>query len=94
MNDDLISRSEVIKTLEKIDIGQFYRFVVISEIKKIPPVEQPQGEWRCICDTRHWQFTYEHYECTECHYKGESKPKYCPNCGAQMIKEVKKDEIR
>lgn len=41
---DLISRSEVIKILEKIDIGQFYRYAVITEIKRIQSIEQPQGD--------------------------------------------------
>ena len=89
MSDDLISRSEVIKTLEKIDIGQFYRFAVISEIKKIPPVEQPQGEW--ILPN---SILKGNYFCNKCNKFVIDKTKYCPNCGAQMIKEVKKDEIR
>lgn len=52
---------------------------------------RPQGKWRCICDTRYWQFTYEHYECTKCHYKGECKFKHCPSCGAEMIQGGKEE---
>lgn len=45
MENDLISRSEVIKTLDNIEIGKFNRINVIETIKSISPTEQPQGEW-------------------------------------------------
>ena len=62
-----------------------FKDMLCSECEK-----RPKGEWRCICDTRYWQFTYEHYECTKCHYKGECKFKYCPSCGAEMQEGDKK----
>ena len=50
--------------------------------------ERPQGEWeRVRVDKTHYN-----YVCSECGYKAEfRKGNYCPNCGVQMIKEVKND---
>lgn len=41
---DLISRSEVVKTLENIEIGKFNRVNVIETIKSISTEERPQGD--------------------------------------------------
>lgn len=51
--------------------------------------QRPQGEWeRVRVDKTHYN-----YVCSECGYKAEfRKGNFCPNCGAQMIKEVKKND--
>lgn len=41
---NLISRSEVVKTLENIEIGKFNRINVIETIKSISIIEKPQGD--------------------------------------------------
>ncbi len=45
MNNDLIRRSEVVKTLENIEIGKFNRVNVIETIKSISTIERTQGKW-------------------------------------------------
>lgn len=47
-------------------------------------VEQKKGKWKEICSTQDWQFTYEHYRCTNCGLPSECAFRFCPNCGAQM----------
>lgn len=45
------------------------------------------GKWTQICDTNNWQYTNEHYRCSECLETSAYKSNYCPNCGATMDKE-------
>ena len=55
--------------------------------------ERPQGEWinREAVSNTTFPF-WERYECNKCHkYSGYSN--FCPNCGADMRKGVKKNDL-
>lgn len=99
---DLISREDLIRAIKTecnpygaptIDYESGLR--VLEIIDRAPTVvneklttERPQGEWeRVRVDKTHYN-----YVCSECGYKAEfRKGNFCPNCGVQMIKEVKND---
>ncbi len=59
-------------------------FFAIDEQPTADVVERKTGEWKCICSTDYWQYTYEHYRCSECGIPAECAFMYCPNCGTRM----------
>ena len=100
MNNDLISRSELKKTInkiidEEIEIdekwakGLKYSLKIIDNAPTVS--ERPQGEWL----EKHSDYGV-YYQCSICHkmppnyecdYKeGAIKTNFCPNCGADMQK--------
>lgn len=76
---DLISRSTLIEALsrnsivEKVYIGEKSVLDVVKAQPTIEAVEVKHGEWKNGC-------------CTNCGQVDFSKPKFCPECGADMRK--------
>ena len=57
--------------------------------KGVPYEERPQGEW--IVDEEH-SITMTFYKCTNCNwFGGVTWYKFCPICGADMLKEAKNE---
>ena len=98
MNDDLISRQEVLNKLNKLDQQELYLPCYFKEyiIEEVPSVQQKIGRW--ILDTT--QFLPE-YVCTNCKSRFPlvasegnystlccENMNYCPNCGAKMEDEA------
>lgn len=86
MNNDLISRSELKKTLcefMKNNIG-IYSNEMFHLVDSMPTVEQPQGEWIKKVD----DVGFVSHICSECGAEIEvedcSDDKFCFNCGADM----------
>ena len=87
MNDDLIKRSDAIKTLcditNKSDMPEDWHrgiSVAISALHRVPSADRPQGEW--IKSKAHASL----WECSECDWGTQDcyDYNYCPYCGAQM----------
>ena len=84
MNNDLISRAALIKSIQAIQSkGVFFQDGVNAALEKAedaPAVEtQGRGEW--IPDD------YAYYHCSECGYEQDEREcvsPYCPKCGAKM----------
>ena len=61
----------------------------IDPTKEKPSWCKIQGKaetiFKCICDTKYWQYSNEHYQCTNCESKFPNVPKFCPECGAKII---------
>ena len=94
MSDDLIKRSDAIKTLCDItnesDMSEDWHrgiSVSISALHRVPSADRPQGEWRSmgdfercsVCDSTHLKEFQSYY--------GKTiwiKTPYCPYCGAKM----------
>ena len=98
MNDDLISRQEVLNKLNKLDQQELYLPCYFKEyiIEEVPSVQPKTGRW--ILDTT--QFLPE-YVCTNCKSRFPlvasegnystlccKNMNYCPNCGAKMEDEA------
>ena len=72
MNDDLIRRSDAIKTVNAF-LGTD---LIVERIKRLPSADRPQGEW---------EYNGFGSKCSECGFSlvgGEYR--FCPNCGARM----------
>lgn len=57
---------------------------VLWEFPTADVVERKKGKWQEICSAQYWQYTYEHYRCTNCGLPADCAFRYCPNCGAEM----------
>ena len=58
-----------------------------EELNRAPTAEAEfirHGKWTQICDISHWQYTDEHYMCSECSETTAYKSNYCPRCGTRM----------
>lgn len=82
---DLISRQDVYCILEKmmvdrpLDSDRWVIRDIDKEIKSLPSVDRPTGEWEHDVDG--------HFFCTNCKKYPEYQVRmsdYCPNCGADM----------
>ena len=87
--NDLISRealSEVINDLFRI--GEYDCNSVLKAINNAPTVEKrPTGDW--IITGEEDEVYAEMFICSECGVK-DFWSNFCPNCGADMIKEGRK----
>ena len=82
MNNDLISREALKKTIEPlIEDGRIYD--ILSYIDNAPTVEErPQGEWKFSQGVT----TQGSLKCPFCDYRDyhNTNSNFCPNCGADM----------
>lgn len=86
MNNDLISRSELLTQFESLkEKSETLRDViyldgVMAVIENVPTADtEGRGEW--IPDD------YAYYHCSECGYEQDEREyvsPYCPKCGAKM----------
>ena len=86
MNNDLISRSKLLKQFEKLKKQSvnlrdvIYLEGVMAGIETAPTADtERRGEW-IPCD-------YAYYHCSECGYEQDEREyvsPYCPKCGAKM----------
>ena len=82
-----IDADALINDFDQTFLGNNARGVIRATIEYAPTadvVERKTGRWKCICGTDYWQYTYEHYRCSECGIPAEGAFRFCPNCGAQM----------
>lgn len=74
---------------ECIKHGQYEELVkILREENIIQPEVRPQGEW--VKDEYH-SITINIFKCSNCGGGGYPIFKYCPHCGALMIKEEKNE---
>lgn len=80
MNDDLISRQEVLNKLNELDQQELYLPCYFKEhiIDEVPNVEPKLGRWISI------KPLLTAARCSECKRAFVEKTNYCPNCGAKM----------
>lgn len=78
MNDDLISRQEVLNKLNELDQQELYLPCHFKEyiIEEVPSVQLETGRWFDIGSLS--------CRCSNCGGKNNRESKYCPNCGAKM----------
>lgn len=77
--------------MEILDRPNHVEFLYTDEIcrvlESLPSVQPPTGKWR------HYEGTLTCSECGTEYYDeimelcGDEVPKFCPNCGARMVKE-------
>lgn len=90
--DDLIKRSDAIKTVEELPNAYngwsdaYDKAYIISTLEEVPKADRPQGEW--IAKTENY---HSHWVCSECgswalleYNEQMCLSNFCPNCGAQM----------
>lgn len=78
---EYISREDVLETLRKANIGGY----ITDRLLEIPAADvQPvkHGYWTDLNNDAIF-----HYECSCCKEHTGWHEKYCPNCGAKMIKD-------
>lgn len=89
MQDDLISRQDAIEALCKSCCGAFFAKAIqgccddVKTLQSLPSAQPKKGEW---IDTGSGQ---ECSVCREVQYGYDNYRNFCPNCGADMRKEVK-----
>ena len=70
--------------MQRWDSGCWIRYKLFEEILKKQPTadvrENVHGEWAKIC--------WKAFRCSECKSISEYYTDFCPNCGADMRKEV------
>ena len=69
-------------TVESDTIGKDFVEAFKMSVKALE--NQKTGHWETICPITSWQFTRDHYKCSECGTHWEYTFNYCPNCGAKM----------
>ena len=96
MNDDTISRRAAIKAicehgteLERRGITVLavanHKQVTVDLLENLPSAER-RGRWTFDIDNRGWSWD-KPYVCDQCGEWVEKEFKFCPNCGARMVKE-------
>ena len=90
MNNDLISRSALLKELDEYNESALFDVEAVKDlINDIPTVEdRPQGKWKTV----EGYDGDEYYECSNCGEPWvlttgtpeENNMNFCPNCGADM----------
>ena len=82
MNDDLISRQEVLNKLNKLDQQELYLPCHFKEyiIEEVPSVQQKTGHW--IEEAGDLRCSGCEFLITDEYYLGKGVA--CPNCGARM----------
>lgn len=97
---DLISRQDAIETLTKANLqkhmdsvqdgGQENRSAIriIMELPTADVVERKKGEW-LFNPSEAIEMMFTKPKCSECGFESADGGNYCPNCGADMRKEVK-----
>ena len=78
--NDLISREQAIKALEKGFIFHSYAGGMAKRIVENLPSAEKTGKWEYIGG-----YGYQ-YRCSACIMCAEYKTKYCPHCGSRMEK--------
>jgi len=98
--NDLIKREDALNTLLRMDGTKIDKALAMGEIRSIPSVERPQGEWityyppmsdmqKSMCGIKEKGYVpdkrFGRIKCSLC---GCGRPmygdNYCPNCGAKM----------
>lgn len=74
---DLISRTDLLKELEKWDWQELYLPIHFSELVADLPSAEKTAEWKLVDAYRGL------YVCSNCRLQS-SKYAFCPNCGAKM----------
>lgn len=64
-----------------VDIGDTKVYAKSINERILP---KKTAHWETICSITSWQFTRDHYKCSECGTHWEYQFNYCPNCGAKM----------
>lgn len=83
--DDVVSRQAVLDCLTVTKLNMFdVTLRAREEIKKLPFVAQKLGKWEDL---------HRCWVCSECGQETHIEHKYCPNCGARMVKPQESDEI-
>lgn len=84
---DTISRAKAIEALNKlsestyeVDYGVIDCDDAIGEIEKLPPAQPKRGKWIHISE--------EMWKCDQCGEISCCSPNFCPDCGAEMMREV------
>lgn len=65
------------------------REIIASLIEGIPSAEPEQktGKWVKADSQQYFRKHHSAYTCSMCGYKKGGAWKYCPNCGARMVKQ-------
>ena len=81
--DDLISREEAVRALGDAHFKNYGNAIMV--IQALPSEEPKKGKWIhrgtamicSVCETMYYDRIMEHF--------GGEYPKYCPECGADMM---------
>ena len=80
---DLISRTDLLKELEKWDWQELYLPIHFKELVDELPSAEKTAEWKPL-DKEKEQYYMFGYICSKCGAPAKSPTKYCSNCGARM----------
>ena len=91
MSDDLIRRSDAIKTIEAEECLGYVECKtehLINQIRTIETIKPKRGEWifKAIFPNDKSEFPMGYLECSVCgsHHSNSTPCNYCDNCGADM----------
>lgn len=80
MNDDLISKQELLKKLNELDQQALYLPCHFKDfiVDQVPSFQRKNGQWVKYPDC------YGCFKCSECGMLSLNRLRYCCGCGAKM----------
>ena len=86
-SDALIKRMPSVMDMQDVYLPIHFKELLIDESPTVDAVPVRHGKWihevRYTIDSLH---SYQQYRCSECGMTYITNTKYCPNCGARMVK--------